>query len=184
MKKIENETKVSPNNLYGLFIYHDDNNHAYYYDIFTKKYYSITENVIQKYLVYSLRFALGIITAFILHFSINVDIVICAVVGFVVYIVLFILFRKNFLGVLNCAKNIKALKRDNYIIRTATGMEYWRIIVLNIVAFLIVLVCIYYLKNAAYTNITLLIYSLILIGAIIYIVINIIVIIYKKMKKL
>ena len=184
MKKTNSETKVSSKNLYGLFIYHDENGHAYYYDIFTRKYYLITDNQIQKYLVYSLRFALGIVTAFILRFSVNLNINFCILAGLTVYVVLFILFRKNFLAVLNSAKNIKKLKRDNYIVRTASGMEYWRIISLNLIALLIVFLCMYYLKNMTYTNTNLVVYSLIIVIAVIYFVVNIVAIVYKKIHNL
>lgn len=180
-KQVENDaSKVSERNIYGTFIYHDNNGHAYYYDIFTKKYYSITAKDLQMYLVYSMRFPLAVATAFIIYYSLKVDIKIALILGAIIYLVLFFLFEFNFLKKLNPARNIQSLKKDSYIERTARGLEQWRILVLMGIALLIIGLSFIYINSGNYSGISIVAFYVIIACAVVYIIMNAIALIKKK----
>lgn len=121
---MQRNPKLSPGQLNGFFIFHDEKNRAIYSGPFMKEGYIIASGDIKEFLIYNSRFIIGLVVGIFLYALLPDKGIIAIICGALVYVVATLLFRFSFLKKLSKVKHFVKPHKDSYFVSLAKSQSY------------------------------------------------------------
>lgn len=172
------KSTYDPSGIRGISIYHDDKR-TIYSPFYSKKGYIMNENNTRHYVNYILGYVTSMV-AFEIALILSKSTPLSLLAAFVVLIINFIFFNRNFLQKAAVIENYSKEKKDGFITRQAKELEYDRIYTLIVCCILLVVIFAFYAKWQYLEGIYLYIVILSIIMSALYGFINLAILINKR----
>ena len=122
--------KLKANELSGIWIYQDPKKGTVFYDILTGKGFSLVSKDVKTYALYLACLPSAILLAYIVQLIFKTSPGITILIGFIIYLVLELLFRFFFFYKLPEVENWKRPKKDNVVVELAKKYPRGRLFIL------------------------------------------------------